>query len=115
MSNNGEIATLLGVTETDLAELLDELQVMARSMYWAQIEEAVGKALVQARIWNGKEDTREAALAYVSGKLGLTLTPDGGVDVYLLGEVAAQVRPPTSRPIARAERRITVKDAALVH
>lgn len=95
------VQQLLGLTEKELAELSQGVMATGAAAYWAAIEEAIGKAMIEARIWNGEPDTAEASRDFIRGQIGLEAVGDGSLRIRIFGQHAATVHPPKAVAIPR--------------
>jgi hypothetical protein len=73
----------------------------ATAAYWTAIEEAIGQAMIEARIWNGEADTAEASRDFIQGQIGLVALGDGSLRIRIFGQHAATVHPPKAVVIPR--------------
>jgi hypothetical protein len=102
------IQQLLGLTEAETGQLTGAMVETATAAYWAAIEQAIGDAMIEARIWNGDDETAAEARDFIRGQIGLEAVGDGRVRVLLFGQHAAMVHPPKAVAIPRPaeERRL---------
>jgi hypothetical protein len=95
------VQQLLGLTEEQLAELSQAVMGTGAHAYWAAIEEAIGLAMIEGRIWNGEDDTAADARDFIKGQIGLTAAGDGQLKIMLFGQHAATVHAPRAVAIPR--------------
>lgn len=95
------VQQLLGLTEEQLAELSQAVMATGAAAYWTAIEEAIGAAMIEGRIWNGKDETAETSRDFVRGQIGLIAEGDGRLMIMLDGQHAATVHPPKAVAIPR--------------
>lgn len=75
--SNHPVQQLAGLTDEQLAELTRGISGTAMAAYWAAIEEAIGKAMIEGRIWNGEDGTAEASRDFIRGQIGFDAPGDG--------------------------------------
>jgi len=102
----GEMSThpvqqLLGLTETETEQLTSAMVATATAAYWGAIEQAIGDAIIEARIWNGEDDTADEARSFIAGQIGLDAVGDGSLRISIFGQHAATVHPPKAVAIPR--------------
>lgn len=101
------IQQLLGLTEIDASNLAQAVLATAGAAYWTAIEEAIGQAMIEARIWDGRDDTAAEARSFIGGQIGLVADGDGSLKISIFGQHAATVHPPKAVAIPRpAEERL---------
>jgi hypothetical protein len=100
------VQQLLGLTKAETEQLTGAMAATATAAYWTAIEQAIGEAMIEARIWNGEDDTAAGARDFIHGQIGLEAAGDGSLKVLLFGMHAATVHPPKAVAIPRpAEER----------
>lgn len=100
------IQQLMGLSEEQLEELQQAIMATGAHAYWEAIEEAIGQAMTEARIWNGAQETAAEARSFIRGQIGLDALGDGRLKILLFGRHVATVHPPKAVVIPRpAEER----------
>jgi len=97
------IMQLMGLSEEDMTNLAQAVLATAGAAYWDAIEEAIGQAMIEGRIWNGKPETAAESRAFIQGQIGLEATGDGRLMVRLFGQRVATVHPPKAVVIPRPD------------
>ena len=103
MSDAHPVQQLLGLTETETEQLTSAMVATATAAYWSAIEEAIGDAMIEARIWNGEDDTADEARSFIAGQIGLDGVGDGSLRISIFGQHAATVHPPKAVAIPRPD------------
>lgn len=101
------VQQMLGLADNELADLSQAVMATGAHAYWAAIEEAIGQAMIEGRIWNGEAGTAAAARDFIRGQIGLEAVGDGRLHIRIFGQHAATVHPPKAVVIPRpAEERL---------
>lgn len=95
------VQQLFGLTEEGLVELGQAIMATGAAAYWTAIEEAIGQAMIEARIWDGEDSSAEKSRDFIRGQIGLEAVGDGSLKIRILGQHAATVHPPRAVAIPR--------------
>jgi hypothetical protein len=95
------VQQLLGLTDEQVEQLQQGMMATAVHAYWQAIEEAIGQAMIEARVWDGEDETATKARDFIRGQIGLEAVGDGSVKIRIFAQHAATVHPPKAVAIPR--------------
>jgi hypothetical protein len=101
LSSNDVMADLLGISEDQVDLMLEDLQFMARRVYWGTLHDAIAVGLRTSRVWDGAPEKLGEALEFLKGQLKIIIDPEAGgvIQVFVMGTLSATVQPPTSAAV----------------